>query len=236
VKRPARAPPAASTARAVRARRKAALAKLRGGAEPAREKLLDAAMHVIRSKGYSGSRVDDICEEAGLTKGAFFHHFESKEDCAIAAAGHFAAMADSLFGAAPFAKLPDPRDRVLGYIDFRKAILTGELPEFTCLLGTMAQEAYETHPAIRAACDRHIRRHADHVEADIADAKALYAPEAVWTPESAALFTQAVLQGGFVLAKASREPKAAADCLDHLRRYFEQLLGAVAPATGRSPQ
>ena len=49
------------------------------------QKLLDAAVHVIRSKGYSAARVEDICAEAGLTKGAFFHHFASKEACAAAA-------------------------------------------------------------------------------------------------------------------------------------------------------
>ena len=106
-------------------------------------KLLDAAVHVIRSKGYSAARVEDICAEAGLTKGAFFHHFASKEACAIAAAAHFAANADALFDAAPYSLLPDPKARVLGYVDFRKAILQGELPQFTCLLGTMVQEAYE---------------------------------------------------------------------------------------------
>src|SRR5271166_4344085 len=193
------------------------------------EKLLDAAVHVIRSKGYSAARVEDICAEAGLTKGAFFHHFASKEACAVAAAAHFAANADALFDDAPYTLLPDPRDRVLGYIDFRKAILQGELPQFTCLLGTMVQEAYDTHPAIRAACDRYISEHAQRLEADIAEAKALYAPEADWTPENAALFSQAVLQGGFVLAKAKHGPKVAADCLDHLKRYFEALLGSRAP-------
>jgi TetR/AcrR family transcriptional regulator, transcriptional repressor for nem operon len=189
------------------------------------ERLLDAAVHVIRSKGYSGARVEDICDEAGLTKGAFFHHFASKEACAIAAAAHFAANADALFDAAPYTRLSDPRDRVLGYIDFRRAILQDELPQFTCLLGTMVQEAYDTHPAIRAACDRYISEHAQRLEADIAEAKALYAPEAVWSPGSAALFSQAVLQGGFVLAKAKHGPKVAADCLDHLKSYFEALLG-----------
>ena len=109
----------------------------------ARDKLLDAAVHVIRSKGYSAARVEDICAEAGLTKGAFFHHFASKEACAIAAAAHFAANADAIFDAAPYSHLSDARARVLGYIDFRKAILEGELPQFTCLLGTMVQEAYE---------------------------------------------------------------------------------------------
>ena len=193
-------------------------------AEASEQRLLDAAVHVIRSKGYSAARIEDICAEAGLTKGAFFHHFASKEACAIAAAAHFAANADAIFDGAPYSHLPDARARVLGYIDFRKAILQGELPQFTCLLGTMVQSAYDSHPAIRAACDRYISEHAERLEADIAAAKARHAPEAEWTPGSAALYSQAVLQGAFILAKAKHGPKVAADCIDHLKRYFETLL------------
>ena len=201
----------------------------------ARMRLLDAAVDVIRAQGYSATTVDDVCHRAGLTKGGFFHHFRSKEDCAVAAAAHFAARAETLFESAAFRNYDDPRERVLGYVDFRKAILQGDLPQFTCLLGTMVQEAYDTHPAIRAACDRYISEHAQRLEADIAEAKALYAPEAAWTPESAALFSQAVLQGGFVLAKARHGPKVAADCLDHLKRYFEGLLGSRAPRAEGKP-
>jgi TetR/AcrR family transcriptional repressor of nem operon len=199
------------------------------------QRLLDAAVHVIRSRGYSAARVEDICAEAGLTKGAFFHHFDSKEACALAAAAHFAANADAFFDAAPYSFLPDPRARVLGYVEFRKAILAGELPQFTCLLGTMVQEAYDSHPAIRAACDRYISEHAQRLEADIAAAKARHAPEAAWTPESAALYSQAVLQGAFILAKAKHGPKVAADCLDHLKRYFETLLPADEVEPAASP-
>ena len=184
-------------------------------------KFLDAALHVIRSKGYSATRVEDICEAAGLTKGSFFHHFDSKEELALAAADHFARMADGAFAGAPYQKLADPLDRLLGYVDFRIAILRGELPNFTCLLGTMVQETYDTHPAIRAACDMHISAHAAAVARDIAGAKARYAPDAPWTAESLGLFTQAVIQGSFVLAKAKGGPEIAADCLQHLRRYLE---------------
>ena len=158
----------------------------------------------------------------GLTKGAFFHHFASKEACAVAAAAHFAARADAIFDAARYTRLADPRARVLGYVEFRKSILEGDLPQFTCLLGTMVQEAYDTHPAIREACDRYISEHAGRLEADLVEAKALYAPEAGWNPEDAALFSQAVLQGAFILAKAKHGPEVAADCLDHLRRYFSR--------------
>jgi TetR/AcrR family transcriptional repressor of nem operon len=188
-----------------------------------RTRLLDAAMLVIRARGYSATTVDDICRAAGLTKGAFFHHFKSKEDLAVAAAAHFWEMVERLSGAAPYRELTDPLDRLLGYIDFRSAIIDGPIPEFTCLLGTMVQEAYDTHPAIRRACDTYIGVHAAAVANDIEAAKALYAPETTWSAASLALYTQAVLQGAFVLAKATGGPEVARDCVAHLRSYIEQL-------------
>jgi TetR/AcrR family transcriptional repressor of nem operon len=190
---------------------------------PTRTRLLDAALHLIRAQGYSATSVDDICREAGLTKGAFFHHFKSKEDLALAAAAHFSEMAERLFAAAPFRGLDDPLDRLLGYVDFRSAILTGPIPDFTCLLGTMVQEAYDTHPPIRRACEAHIGTHLAEIAKDIAAAKALYASDAPWSVESLALYTQAVLQGAFVLAKAGGGSEVARDCVAHLRRYLEQL-------------
>src|SRR6266853_917116 len=171
-------------------------------------RFLDAALQVIRTKGYSATRIEDICEAAGLTKGSFFHHFATKEDLALAAA-------------APYQKLADPLERLLGYVDFRIAILQGPLPDFTCLLGTMVQETYDTHPDIRAACYTHISAHAAQVAKVIAEAKRRYAPDAPWSAESLALHIQAVLQGAFILAKARQGPRVAADCLQHLRRYLE---------------
>jgi len=195
-------------------------------------KFLDAALHVIRAKGYSATTIDDVCEAAGLTKGSFFHHFESKEDLALAAADHFAAMADRAFAAAPYQRVADPLDRLLAYVDFRGAILQGGLPDYTCLLGTMVQEVYDTHPAIRSACERHISAHASAVARDVADAKKSYARNARWSPDSLALFTQAVIQGAFVLAKAKHGPEVAAECLRHLRRYLETQFNRTANQEG----
>jgi len=186
-------------------------------------RILDAALRVIRAKGYSATTIDDVCLAAGLTKGSFFHHFKSKEELALAATGHFAAMADSLFAQAPYRALQDPLDRLLGYVDFRKAILQGTLPEFTCLLGTMVQETFESHPAIRDACGTYIGAHAAEVAKDIGEAKSRYAPDANWSAESLGFYTQAVIQGAFILAKAKGGPQVAAECLGHLRRYLEML-------------
>ncbi len=186
-----------------------------------RVKFLDAALRVIRTKGYTATRVEDVCEAAGLTKGSFFHHFDSKEDLALAAADHFAVMADRAFASGPYQHATDPLERLLGYVDFRIAILQGTLADFTCLLGTMVQEAYDTHPAIRAACDKHLSAHAETLARDIAEARARYAPDAPWTAESLSFFMVTVVQGAFVLAKAKQGPDIAAESLRHLRRYLE---------------
>ena len=191
-----------------------------------RAKLLDAALMVIREKGYTDTTVDDLCREAGVTKGAFFHHFKSKEELAVAAAGHFGAMAAGLFGAAPFASLTDPLERLRGYIDFRRSILSGDLVDCTCLLGTMAQETFITHPAIRDACAAEMLGHAATLEADIAAAMAASGRSFDFTAESLARHTQAVLQGAFVLAKATGGPEIAEESIDHLRRYVPLLLAA----------
>jgi TetR/AcrR family transcriptional regulator, transcriptional repressor for nem operon len=188
-----------------------------------RTKLLDAALSLVRAKGYAATTVDDICRAAGVTKGAFFHHFKSKEDLAIAAAGHWGDVTSGLFAAAPYHALPDPLERVLAYVDFRKAILRGELPEFTCFAGTTVQEVYDTHPAIREAAAKTITDHAATLEADIAEAMRQFRVEGEWSAKSLALYTQAVIQGAFILAKAKHGPEVAAECIDHLRRYIELL-------------
>jgi TetR/AcrR family transcriptional repressor of nem operon len=186
-------------------------------------KLLDAAVGVVRAKGYSATTVDDICGAAEVTKGAFFHHFKSKEDLAIAAAEHWGAVTTAAFASAPYQSLSDPLDRVLAYVDFRKVILQGALSEYTCFVGTMIQEVYDTHPAIREACEKTISDHTADIEADIAEAMRKYKIEGEWTAKSLALYTQAVIQGAFILAKAKQGAQVASDCIDHLRRYIELL-------------
>lgn len=193
-------------------------------AHSSKTKLLNAALKVIRSKGYSATTLDDICAAADVTKGSFFHHFSGKEDLALAAVTHWNDVTGGLFASAPYQQVPDPRERILAYIDFRAQIVQGDLADVTCLLGTMVQETFDSHPAIRAACREGIEGHAQTLVPMIAEAKALYAPDADWTAESLALYTQAALQGAFIIAKAQGDSNIAVQCIAHLRRYVAGLL------------
>ena len=189
----------------------------------AREKVLEAATNVIRAKGYSATTVDDLCAAAGVTKGAFFHHFKSKEALGVAAAHFWSERTGAFFASEAYHNHPDPLDRVLGYLDARKSMLDRQVPEFTCLVGTMVQELYDASPDIRQACRASISEHAARIEVDIAEAIKAYGITPEWTAHSLALYTQAVLQGAFILAKAHGNGEIAMACVDHLRRYVEQL-------------
>jgi TetR/AcrR family transcriptional repressor of nem operon len=189
---------------------------------------LDAALSVIRTRGYSATSVDELCAAAGVTKGAFFHYFKSKDELGVAAADHWSETTGAMFADAPYHDHAAPLDRVLAYLEFRKTRLQGRVPEFTCLVGTMVQETYETTPVIREACERSITGHAATLETDIEAAmrERHLAPD--WTAESLALHTQVVLQGAFILAKATGGTAIAAESIDHLRRYIELLFGVAS--------
>ena len=199
----------------------------------ARAALLDAAVDVIRAQGLHATTVDDLCEAAGVTKGAFFHHFTSKEDLAVAAADHWSETTGALFAGAPYHDHEDPADRVFGYLDFRASLISGAPADYTCLVGTMTQEAFDTSPAVRNACAASIFGHAETLEADIAAALADSDTVTDLSAASLARHTQTVLQGAFVLSKAANDPAVVLEAIDHLRRYLECVFGRASSEAGR---
>jgi len=186
----------------------------------ARTRLLEAARDLMRRNGFAGTSVDDLCQGAGVTKGAFFHHFKTKEALGVAAAEAWTEATRAFFAAAPYHDHADPLDRLLAYIAFRKAIITDDLVASTCLAGTLAQEIYLSSPDIREACATAIFGHAGTLVADIAEAMEARGIQGAWTADSLARHTQTVLQGAFVIAKAGNDPALAREGLDHLDRYI----------------
>lgn len=187
-------------------------------------RLLDAALNLVRHNGYDATSVDDFCRMAKVSKGAFFHHFFSKEQLAVEATQYWTDFTSQIFADAEYNKFEDPLDQLIGYVEFRRQLLVGRtLPECTCFLGTMAQEKYESSPAIREACFNGITSHAQNIQQIVEAAKLKHAPLATWSTMSLALYTQAVIQGAFVLAKAKNDVMLADDMIVHLRRYIELL-------------
>jgi TetR/AcrR family transcriptional repressor of nem operon len=190
----------------------------------ARRRLLDAARRLVRTQGYAATTVDELCKAAAVSKGAFFHHFASKEALGVAVAEDWTATVTTVFEEATYHAVDDPRLRVLAYVALRKVLIAGALPELTCVAGTLVQETYETSPAIREACAASILGHARSLEPDLQAALEAAGLEKEVSAASLARHTQAVVQGAFVVAKAADDPAMARESLEHLERYLELLL------------
>src|SRR2546430_14573729 len=111
-----------------------------------RSGLLAAARDLFLAQGFAATGIEEICAAAGVTKGALFHHFETKEALAIEVLGEWTRAGLQAYSNAAFLGAPSAVDRVLGYVDF--TIELGRHAPLGCLIGGFAQAISGSHPPL----------------------------------------------------------------------------------------
>jgi TetR/AcrR family transcriptional repressor of nem operon len=188
-----------------------------------REKILDAAQRLMLTKGYTATTVNEICREAGLTKGSFFHYFESKEGLGITALNRFASNMFMMMKDAEFNRSEDPLARIYGFLDFTIGLVMDPVIPKSCLIGNFSQELSETHPEIRSLCASYFARWTDTLKKDLDEAKTRHAPQVSFDTQSLASHFIATIEGSLILAKANQNTKVIEGNILHLRQYLKTL-------------
>ena len=190
-----------------------------------RERLLDTAQKLMRSKGYVATTIDEICAAAGVTKGAFFHYFTDKQDLGKAALTGFMAAQQRRVQKAALAPDADPLKRVYGYVDFAIKLSRDPASRQGCLLGNFAQELSDTHHEIRDLCAQHFSQWAEMLRRDLDAAKTRHAPRARFDTASLADHFIAVFEGALIMGKAKQDMRVVEQSLRHFRNYLQSLFG-----------
>lgn len=129
--------------------------ELKTKAEMSKERILEAARDAILSRGYAAMTVDGVCKSAGITKGGFFHHYESKDALGEAALAKFWEEALQRQDRAPFNNASDPIKYLDGYLEY--AIEAYQDPELQkgCMLAIFTMELAQTNAQLFIAASNH---------------------------------------------------------------------------------
>lgn len=175
-------------------------------------------------RGYPATTVDQICEAAGVTKGAFFHYFDSKEALGRAVIERFLSELVETFRSGPFREVADPLERVNAYIDFTIEVCKREILQGGCILGLFSQELADTHSEIRAVCDQGFRGWVKDFAGLLDEAKRNHAARTSIDTEGLAEQFIAIVEGSLILRKAHQDPQVVERALgqfrDHVRLLF----------------
>ena len=161
------------------------------------ERIVSVAARAIRRSGYDGIGVADIMKEAGLTHGAFYAHFASREAMLAEAAGR--ACAESAAAAADVVASVPPDKALASMLGAYLSKEHVQHADMGCPLAALGSETPRQAPEVRRVATRHIK--------EMIDLVARQSPD--WGRPGAhqrALVTVATMVGALLLARAVDDP------------------------------
>lgn len=193
--------------------------------EETKRRLLDASRDLVLEQGFSATGVDQICQKAGLTKGAFFHHFKSKEDLGQAALADWAHFGMGLYAAAQSEPQVRPLDHLHKFFDIMKGFVNESPGPVTCVVGILSQEMSLSNPALRESCGTFLGDWTQYAKLLLDEAKAAHPPRTDFDSEEVAWYLNSLWQGSMLIAKARNEPRIILRNLERARAYVDGLFG-----------
>lgn len=98
--------------------------------EETRARILEAAVKQFSVSGYNNSSVDGICEQAGVSKGAFYHHFKTKQDVFLALLDGWLETFDQAIEASKDRPVPETFQMMTEYFPYIFESASENLPMF----------------------------------------------------------------------------------------------------------
>ena len=187
-----------------------------------REKLVRTAESLMLRDGYSAMRVDDVIRKAGLSKGSFYHFFDSKEALGLAALEHYYADRVGRLAAGTYATETDPLRRAHGFLKHASRV-AADLWNTGCLLANLAADAAGSSRVISNA----LKKRTSDLRALLADLLSPFATPEITAADLADQFLVCI-EGSIVLARIYDDPTYLRRGLEQFRSYLNKTGGRGA--------
>ncbi|MBK1842272.1 TetR/AcrR family transcriptional regulator [Azospirillum sp. YIM B02556] len=173
-------------------------------AEENRQTVINVASRLFREHGFDGIGLKDLMEAAGLTQGAFYKQFASKEDLAVQASERALESASCRWAAAMTAEPADPLGAVLGFylsVGHREERADG------CPVVALGSDAARHGDEVKAPFEAGIRTYLETLERLISQTQG----EEL---ESKAMAILSMMVGALTIARVVNDPDLAKSFLD----------------------
>ena len=195
--------------------------------EITRTRILDAAQDIILDYSYSGMSVDGLIGQLGLTKGAFFHHFDSKNDLARTLIRRFADEGIAMLGEMHERALRlsnDPLQQLLILVGLYIEEFEGLTEPYPgCLLAAYVYEMQQFDDDVRDIINSEFLAWRELLTAQIERIKLRYPPREEVSTEALADMFLSTFEGAFIMSKSLREPDITAEQLKLYRSFIAAL-------------
>lgn len=194
-----------------------------------RERILDATEALVFDHGFSATSIDKVLDRAGLTKGAFFYHFRSKAELGRAFVDRYAdrdiaQLHATMARAEKLAR--DPLQQMLVFIGLYQEEAEALLePAPGCLFASYLYERTEYPEEVAEITRRTLLVWREVLTRKLEEIRTAHAPNADVDPEALADGLTAIIEGGYVMAKALDDPAVLVAQFEMYKRHLELLFG-----------
>lgn len=203
--------------------------------ESTRERILDAAESIILGNGFSAASIDRVLAAGGLTKGAFFYHFPSKDALIQSLIERYVAreardLSETMARAERMAR--DPLQQLLIalglIIEDAEARLRVSGPNPGCLYGSYAYEVGTVAPRNLEILRQSTLDYRHRIREKLDEIVARRPPRLETDLDTLADGLLVAFEGGLILGRVLGEPMATVQHLRHYRNHLELLFSDEA--------
>ena len=190
-------------------------------------KLMDIAERLILNRGFSAMSIDEVIKEAGITKGGFFYHFDSKNSLVYALMQRYrekeAFIFSDLFKRAE-ELTSDPLQQMLVFVKlFAEMMADMKLLHPGCVVASITYESQQVNEQVRNITTEIVLDWRNLFREHLKKIEQVYSPNANVSSDDLADMLSTIMEGGIIISRALNDPSVLEKQLLEYRSYLELL-------------
>jgi len=200
-----------------------------------RERILSTAEAIILERGFAGTTIEDIIDQAAITKGGFFYHFEGKRHLARALVERYIELDNKVFlGLSERADSlsEDPLQRTLIFLNLLTEMVAGMTEVHPgCLVAAFTYETQQFDDDIRSLMEQGMLDWRAMIARRLEEILAIYPARTEVSVDDLADMFSSTLEGGIILARVYGDNRALIAQVQAYRTHLRLLFGDIQAGT-----